>query len=89
MLLVNDAPMLLKARLILLARLCIVAVAPKAINATTKAYSTRSWPSSRPRFLIVSESFPIKWFILSPPKNNPSHLLWNEQLIATQVPYLK
>ena len=38
---------LLKAALMPVASCDIPAVAPKAIRATTSAYSTRSWPSSR------------------------------------------
>jgi hypothetical protein len=40
-----------KAELIVVARLLIAAVAPKAINAATNAYSIRSWPDSSLRRL--------------------------------------
>jgi hypothetical protein len=60
-LLVSLDPTVAKAVLIVVARVFIAAVAPKAINAATSAYSIRSWPDSllrRPdkiflRFFIV------------------------------------
>jgi hypothetical protein len=44
---VSVVAILENATLMLLDRKCIPEIAPKAIIATTRAYSTRSWPSSR------------------------------------------
>jgi hypothetical protein len=43
---VSLVPTVVKALLIVVARVLIAAVAPKAINAATNAYSIKSWPDS-------------------------------------------
>jgi hypothetical protein len=57
---VSLLPTVLKALLILVARLLIAAVAPRAINAATSAYSIRSCPDSSPRRL---DSMLFRFFI--------------------------
>jgi hypothetical protein len=56
---VNLLPTVLKAVLILVARLFIAAVAPRAINAATSAYSIRSWPDSS---LIKLDRMRLRFF---------------------------
>src|ERR1039457_2414160 len=54
------------------ARAFIPATAPKAIRATTSAYSTRSWPSSRAiTFLAVTSILSIRSFICFLLEGNP------------------